>query len=149
MEALIKDIRDGLRGIYKRPGFSGAVILTLAIGIGATTAIFSIVNAVLLRRLPYANAPRIIAIEEYDKEGKHSQVTPANFLDWRAQNASFEQLAAILTRPANLNVADQAERIDIAVVSANFFSVFGTQPLHGRLFIPADVPTPGSGLRFV
>src|SRR4030095_14428834 len=79
-----------------------------------------------------------VAIQEMDPNGKRGQVTPANFLDWRAQNTVFEQLAAILTRPANLARADQAERIDLAMTSANFFSVFGTEPEYGRLFIPSD-----------
>jgi putative ABC transport system permease protein len=138
MKRLIGDIRYGLRSFLKRPAFAAIVVLTVAIGIGATTAIFSVVNAVLLRRLPYRNAQRIIAIEELNASGKRVQVTPANFLDWRAQNQSFEHLAAIFTRPANLALSDQAERIDIAVTSANFFSVFGTEPIQGRLFIPDD-----------
>ena len=138
MKRLIGDIRYGIRSFLKRPAFAAIVILTLAVGIGATTAIFSVVNAVLLRRLPYGNAQRIVAIEEFNSNGKPGQVTPANFLDWRAQNQSFEQLAAIFTRPANLALSDQAERIDIAVTSANFFSVFGTEALQGRLFIPDD-----------
>ena len=138
MSKLIGDIRYGFRSFLKRPAFAAIVVLTLAVGIGATTAIFSVVNAVVLRRLPYENAPRIVAIEEFGKDGKPNQVTPANFIDWRAQNNSFEQLAAILERPANLASTDQAERIEIAVTSANFFSVFGTRALHGRLFIPED-----------
>ena len=92
----------------------------------------------MLRRLPYAQAERIVAIQELNKDGKRVQVTPANFLDWRAQNTVFEHLAAILTRPANLALADQAERVDLAMTSANFFSVFGTEPERGRFFIPAD-----------
>jgi putative ABC transport system permease protein len=138
MKRLIGDIRYGLRSFLKRPAFAAIIVLTVAIGIGATTAIFSVVNAVLLRRLPYRNAQRIVAIEELNSSGKRVQVTPANFLDWRAQNSSFEHLAAIFTRPANLALSDQAERIDIAVTSANFFSVFGAEALHGRLFIPDD-----------
>ena len=138
MKRLVGDIRYGIRSFLKRPAFAAIVVLTLAVGIGATTAIFSVVNAVILRRLPYRNAQRIVAIEELNANGKRVQVSPANFLDWRAQNRSFEQLAAILTRPANLALSDQAERIDIAVTSANFFSVFGTEAMQGRLFIPDD-----------
>jgi putative ABC transport system permease protein len=138
MKRLIGDIRYGLRSFLKRPAFAAIVVLTVAIGIGATTAIFSVVNAVVLRRLPYRNAQRIVAIEELNSTGRRVQVTPANFLDWRAQNKSFEHLAAIFTRPANLALSDQAERIDIAVTSANFFSVFGAEALQGRLFIPED-----------
>ncbi|MCM3870371.1 MAG: ABC transporter permease [Pyrinomonadaceae bacterium] len=138
METLIKDIRYGLRSLLKHPAFTAIVVVTLALGIGATTAIFSVVNTVLLRRLPYAQAERIVAIQELNEAGKRVQVTPANFLDWRAQNTVFEHLAALLTRPANLASADQAERIEIAMTSANFFAVFGTEAERGRLFIPSD-----------
>lgn len=138
MEELLKDIRYGVRGLLKHPGFSAIVLVTLALGIGASTAIFSVVNAVVLRPLPYRQADRIVAIQELGADGKRVQVTPANFLDWRAQNSSFEHLAAILQRPANLALADQAERLELAVTSANFFSVFNVQPSLGRLFIPTD-----------
>ncbi|HMG72328.1 MAG TPA: ABC transporter permease [Pyrinomonadaceae bacterium] len=138
MQTLFKDIRYGMRSLLKHPGFTAIVVVTLAVGIGASSAIFSIVNSVLLRPLPYARADHIVAIQELDAGGKRVQVTPANFLDWRAQNTVFEQLAAILTRPAVLALADQAERIDLAMTSANFFSVFGMEPERGRFFIPAD-----------
>lgn len=138
MNPLWKDIRYGVRNLFKHPGFTAIVIVTLAVGIGASSAIFSVVNTVLLRPLPYAQAERLVVVQELSKEGKRVQVTPANFLDWRAQNTVFEQLAAILTRPANLALADQAERIDLAMTSANFFSVFGAEAAHGRFFIPAD-----------
>ncbi|HKO96748.1 MAG TPA: ABC transporter permease [Pyrinomonadaceae bacterium] len=138
MESLLKDIRYGIRNLVKHPGFAALVIVTLALGIGASTAIFSVVNSVLLRPLPYRQADRIIAIQELNAQGTRGQVTPANFLDWRAQNTVFEHLAAILTRPANLASENQAERIDLAMASANFFSVFGAEPQQGRFFIPTD-----------
>jgi predicted permease len=138
MEGLLKDIRYGVRSLLKHPGFTAIVVVTLAVGIGASSAIFSVVNTVLLRPLPYRQADRIVAIQELDKNGKRVQVTPANFLDWRAQNTVFEHLAAILTRPANLAFADSAERIDLAMTSANFFSVFGAEAEQGRFFIPSD-----------
>jgi len=138
MRNLKQDVRYGIRSLLKHPGFTTIIVLTLAVGIGASTAIFSVVNAVLLRPLPYPTADRILSIEELNLEGKRVQVTPANFLDWRAQNTVFEHLAAILTRPANLGLTDQAERVDLAMTSANFFSVFGQQPLYGRFFIPSD-----------
>src|SRR2546423_3483939 len=85
MDKLLKDIRYGVRSLLKHPGFTALVIVTLALGIGASTAIFSVVNTVLLRRLPYRQSERIVAIQELDKNGKRGQVTPANFLDWRGQ----------------------------------------------------------------
>src|SRR5215210_28735 len=140
MDSIIKDIRYGVRGMLKNPGFTAIVVITLALGIGASTAIFSVVNSVLLRRLPYRTAERIVAIQELSPNpaGKRVQVTSANFLDWRAQNTVFEQLAAIKTVTSNLALSDHAERIDLAQTSANFFDVFGVTPQHGRLFIPQD-----------
>jgi len=138
MDSIIKDIRYGVRGLLKHPGFTAIVVITLALGIGASTAIFSVVDNVLLRRLPYRNAERIVAIQEVNREGKRGQVTSANFLDWRKQNTVFEHLAAIKTTTSNLALADQAERIDLAQTNANFFDVFGVTPQYGRLFIPQD-----------
>ena len=138
MESIIKDIRYGVRGLLKHPGFTGIVVITLALGIGASTAIFSVVDNVLLRRLPYRNAERIVAIEEFNSEGTRGQVTSANFLDWRAQNTVFEQLTAIKTTTSNLALSDHAERIDLAQTNANFFDVLGVIPQYGRLFIPQD-----------
>ena len=138
METLLKDIRYGVRASLKHPGFSAIVILTLAVGIGASTAIFTVVNSVMLRRLPYRTADRIVAIQEVNQDGKRVQVTAPNFLDWRAQNTVFEQLAAIRSGNGNLTFSDQAERIDLAQTSANFFDVFGVGPQLGRLFIQAD-----------
>lgn len=138
MSTLFKDIRYGARNLLKHPGFTAIVIVTLAVGIGASSAIFSVVNAVLLRPLPYPQAERIVTIQELTGDGQRVQVTPANFLDWRAQNTVFEHLAAILTRPANLASSDHAERINLAMTSANFFSVFGIGATQGRFFFPAD-----------
>ena len=138
MDSIIKDIRYGVRGLLKHPGFTAIVVITLALGIGASTAIFSIVNSVLLRRLPYRTADRIAAIQELNPAGKRVQVTSANFLDWRAQNTVFEQLAAIKTTTTNLALSDHAERLDLAQTNANFFDVFGVTPQYGRLFLPQD-----------
>lgn len=138
MDSIIKDIRYGVRGLLKHPGFTAIVVITLALGIGASTAIFSIVNSVVLRRLPYRTAERIVAIQELDPNGKRGQSTSANFLDWRAQQTVFEHLAAIKTTTTNLALSDHAERIDLAQTNANFFDVFGVAPQYGRLFIPQD-----------
>jgi putative ABC transport system permease protein len=138
MQTLIQDLRYSARALLKNPGFSLIATLTLALGIGANTAIFSVVNAVLLRPLPYRDAGRIVAIQELDPQGNRIQVTSANFLDWRAQNTVFAQLAAIRLRQSNLANDGQAERIETAITSANFFELFGVRPQAGRLFAPAD-----------
>ena len=138
MDNLLKDLRYGFRGLVKHPGFTAIVITTLALGIGASTAIFSVVNSVLLRRLPYNQADRLVAIQELSPDGKRVQVTAANFYDWRQQSTVFQHLAAIKVTTSNLALEDHAERLDIAQTSANFFSVFGTEPELGRLFIDSD-----------
>jgi putative ABC transport system permease protein len=138
MDSIIKDIRYGVRGLWKHAGFTAIVVITLALGIGASTAIFSVVNSVLLRRLPYKTAERIVAIQELNPQGTKVQVTAANFLDWRAQNTVFEHLAAIRIATTNLALSDRAERLDLAQTSANFFDVFGVGPQYGRLFQPQD-----------
>src|SRR5215211_6960690 len=138
MENLFKDIRHGVRGLWKHPGFTAIVVVTLALGIGASTAIFSVVDSVLLRRLPYRTAERIVAIQELNPEGKRGQSTSANFLDWRAQNTVFEHLSAIKSTTTNLALSDHAERIELAQTNADFFDVFGIAPQYGRLFIPQD-----------
>ena len=138
MDTIIKDIRYGVRGLLKHPGFTAIVVITLALGIGASTAIFSVVNSVVLRRLPYRTAERIVAIQEHDPNGKRGQSTSANFYDWRQQNGVFEHLSAIKITTTNLALSDHAERIDLAQTNADFFDIFGITPQYGRLFIPQD-----------
>src|SRR6185436_2938134 len=138
MDSIIKDIRYGVRGLWKHPAFTAIVVITLALGIGASTAIFSVVNSVVLRPLPYRTADRIVAIQELDPDGKRGQSTSANFLDWRAQNTVFEHLSAIKITTTNLALSDHAERIDLAQTNADFFDIFGITPQYGRLFIPQD-----------
>ena len=138
MDSIIKDIRYGLRGLWKHPGFTAIVVMTLALGIGASTAIFSVVNSVLLKRLPYRTAERVVAIQEINPDGKRIQTTSANFLDWRAQNTVFEHLAAIKQTTTNLALSDSAERIELAQTNANFFDIFGITPQYGRFFMPQD-----------
>src|ERR687884_342955 len=108
MTTLWQDVRYGLRTMRGNLGFTAVAVIALALGVGANTAIFSVVNAVLLRPLQYPNAERIVAVQELNEKGNRVQVTPANFLDWRAQSASFEQLAAIFARTANLSTGEEA-----------------------------------------
>jgi predicted permease len=138
LETVLQDIRYGARMLIRNPVFSLVAIITLALGIGANTGIFSVVNAVLLRTLPYPDSDRIVAIEEYHVQGGRGQITAANFVDWRARNHTFENLAGIFTKYSNLTGAGEPERIGVAVVSANFFDVLRVQPGLGRGFAAAD-----------
>ena len=140
METLFKDIRYGIRGLLKRPGFTAIAVITLALGIGANTAIFSVVNVVLLRSLPYSEADRLVMIwEDATFAGfPHNTPAPANFADWQSQSHSFEGMAALTTRSFNLTGEGEPEKIEGNGVTANFFSLLGTQPMLGRGFIPED-----------
>src|SRR5919112_3715153 len=135
---LWQDVRYGLRAMRANVGFTAVAVLALALGVGANTAIFSVVNAVLLRPLAYPNAERVVAIQELNPEGRRVQVTPANFLDWRAQSTVYEHLAAIYARTSNLAAGEEAERIDLAMTSADFFEVFGVRPVSGRFFVAEE-----------
>src|SRR5918997_5135358 len=111
MRNVWQDVRYGARAMRANPGFTLVAVVALALGVGANTSIFSVVNAVLLRPLQYPNAGRVVAIQELNPEGRRGQVTPANFLDWREQAKTFEHMAAIFTRPSNLSAGEEAERI--------------------------------------
>jgi putative ABC transport system permease protein len=137
METLVQDLRYGVRMMWKRPGFAAVVVLTLALGIGANTAIFSAVNAVLLRPLPYRNAERLVWVAGNVRGGTNrASVSPADFLDYRAQNTVFEEFAASLSVPfaVNLTGAGEPERLTGSLVTANYFRAFGVGPARGRVF---------------
>jgi putative ABC transport system permease protein len=151
MDSLIKDIRYGIRGLLKRPGFTVIAVITLALGIGANTAIFSLVNAVLLRPLPYNNADRLVMVWEDASYAGFPKNTPApaNFVDWRSQNQSFEGMAAITTRSFNLTGEGEPEKLEANTATANFFSLLGVQPMLGRGFVPEDDNPPGGKVAVV
>jgi putative ABC transport system permease protein len=138
METLIKDLRYGFRGMWKRPGFSAVAILTLALGIGANTAIFSVVNAVVLRPLPYADPDRLVTVWETLAGNDRRSVAPGNFLDWRTQNSTFADMAATFYGNFNLIGDGDPERINGATVTSNLMSVLGVSTQLGRTFQPDD-----------
>ena len=123
METLIKDIRYGVRGLLKRPGFTVIALITLALGIGANTAIFSVVNAVLLRPLQFRNPEQLVVVwEEASFAGFPTNTpAPANFVDWKNQNQSFADMAAAASTSFNLTGDGEPERIQANSVNANFF----------------------------
>jgi predicted permease len=145
MDSLIKDIRYAIRGLRKRPGFTLVVVITLTLGIGANTAIFSVVNAVLLRSLPFKDPNRLAIVwEEASFAGfPRNTPAPANYLDWKNQNRSFEDMAATASTSFNLTGSGEPERVAAQSVSANFFSLLGVQPFPGRTF-SSEEDNPGS-----
>jgi putative ABC transport system permease protein len=137
---LIQDMRFAIRMLLKNPGFTAVVVLTLALGIGANTAIFSFVNAWIINPLPYPNSDRLIVIEGLDtKTGlTDEQSTSADFRDWQLQSKDFEELAAWAPAPFNLAGDGPPERVAGTRVSWNFFQTLGAKPFLGRAFLPSD-----------
>jgi putative ABC transport system permease protein len=131
---LRQDIRYGARMMLKSPGITIIVIIALALGIGANTAIFSVVNAVLLRPLPYDEADRLVFLNEKSPVLDEMSISYPNFTDWRNQNQSFEKMGVYNRASYNLTGAGEAERIVTGQVSADLFSVLRVNALHGRVF---------------
>jgi putative ABC transport system permease protein len=133
---LLQDLRFGMRMLLKNPGFTVIAVIALALGIGANTAIFSVVNAVLLRPLPYKNPERLVMVWEDNSKQGFPRDTPAapNYLDWRDQNHVFEGMAAMVDISVNLTGTGEPERIDGRRVSASLFELLGVQPQLGRIF---------------
>src|SRR5213595_2675604 len=137
---ITQDLRYGLRMLWKNPGFTIVAVLALALGIGANTAIFSVVNTVLLQPLPYKNPGQLIMLWENATHLGFPKDTPspANFLDWRAQNTVFTVIAAMAQKDFNLTGVGEPERLDGRRVSANLFDLLGVQPRLGRRFLPEE-----------
>src|SRR5215467_3940482 len=143
LETIARDLRYALRMMVKNPGFTAMIVLTLMLGIGACTAVFSVVYAVMLRPLPYSSPDRLCVLwKSVPKKGLERDWTsyPA-FKDWKDHNRVFEDLALFIRPEAArviMNNGDRAERVQAAVVSANFFMVTGIAPVIGRTFLPRD-----------
>ena len=132
----MSDLKFAVRQLRKSPGFTLVAVLTLALGIGANTAIFSIVNAVLLRPLPYPNADRMMVLNEYSGPGQDYSVALPDYFDWRNDNTIFEHLAATHKESRNLSGISgrDPERVSCASVTRNFFDIIGLPPEIGRTF---------------
>ena len=138
MGTLLQDLRYGVRMLVKSPGFTAIAILTLALGIGANTALFSVVNGVLLNPLPYPQPNRLVALYSRVANFQESSISYPNFLDWQRDNRSFASLAAYRSDNFNLTGAGVPERVRAEMVSANFFDVLGVKPVLGRDFTAQD-----------
>jgi putative ABC transport system permease protein len=139
LESLGQDVRYALRQLRRSPGFTAVVVLTLALGIGANTAIFSVVNAVMLRPLPFQDPGRLVRVVSVRLRDKAvDNASYPDFLDWRSQNHVFERMAAFHTEGFTLTGRGDAAHLQGSIVSAEAFSLLGVKPLLGRTFLPAE-----------
>ncbi|MGA2264092.1 MAG: ABC transporter permease, partial [Acidobacteriota bacterium] len=139
MQALLQDLRYGFRILFKNPGFTAVALLTLALGIGANTAIFSLVNAVLIRPLPYPESNRIVHLSPQTRSGPEYSVTVRQFLFWQEQSQAFEAVAAYAYNSFfNLWTGSEPVSVRGLYVSEGFFRVLGIHPLFGRGFLPEE-----------
>src|SRR5262245_46964048 len=135
---LWQDLRYGARMLLRQPGFTLIAVLTLGLGIGANTAIFSVVNAVLLRAFPYGDADRLVIVWEKWRQNEQNVISPANFFDWREQQSVFAGLAAFNDTRNSLSGDGAPEEIAGQIATDNLFSVLGVNALLGRTFTPED-----------
>jgi predicted permease len=142
------DIRYGLRGLRRNPGFATIAIVTLALGIGATAAIFSFVNAVLLKPLPYPHPEQIVSVGEKLPDGFSNPISTLNFLDWERQNRCFEYLAALAFDKVTLTGSDRPQEVKVHRVSASYFNMLGVSAALGRTFAASE-NEPGNDLEVV
>ena len=143
MGSVIQDFRLALRGFVSRPGYSTALVATLALGIGASTAVFSLVDAALLRRLPFKNPDELVAVWGVagpNRSPRGSSLVEA--LDWRAMNSTLTDLSVYDEFSLNLRAADGVERIDAEIVSASYFPLLGAAAALGRTFLPEEDRVP-------
>jgi putative ABC transport system permease protein len=139
LETLLQDIRYGARVLGKHKAFTTVAVLTLALGIGANTAIFSVVNELLLRPLAYRDAERIVMVWEVTPEGRHQNTTSrANFRSWREQSTSFESIAAFTDQRLNLTGEGEPEELAVQFANPELFKVLGVDPILGRPLLPED-----------
>jgi putative ABC transport system permease protein len=138
MNTFLQDLRYSIRTLAKSPGFTAIAVLTLALGIGANTALFSVVNGVLLSPLPYSQPDRLCSLYSRTPNFTQSSISYPNFLDWQRQNNSFTQLAAFRSDSFNMTGAGEPERLRGEMVSADFFRILGVEPLIGRNFSAND-----------
>jgi putative ABC transport system permease protein len=143
MSTLIQDLKFGLRMLAKNPGFTAVAVLTLALGIGANTAMFSVVDAVLLEPLPYSHPEQIVQVMEKTPGGQRNRISTLNFLDWKNQNTVFEAMAAeCWDNSTALTGGDAPVELVAPRVSASYFNILRARPLLGRTFAP-DEDQPG------
>ncbi|HUQ86093.1 MAG TPA: ABC transporter permease, partial [Vicinamibacterales bacterium] len=134
MTSVLSDLKHGFRVLLRTPLFTICTIAALAIGIGATTALFSVVHALLIRPLPYRNAESLVVLWEHNlpRNRPRNVISPANFLAWRERSRSFESMAAFMQSRATLTGAGEPQELSTLLVSANILDVLGVSPVLGR-----------------
>ena len=138
LEDLAQDLRYAFRGLRKHRGFTAVAVITLALGVGANTAIFTVINTVLLRPLPYEQPDRLVVLME-TLSGEPGGVSYPNYVDWRTQSSALENIVAVRLRESfNLTGSGESERLQARLVSANFLATLGIQPIRGRDFVASD-----------
>src|SRR5215813_4742968 len=134
MGRLLQDLRFGARTLLKAPALTAVAVIALALGIGANTAMFSIVNTVLLRPLPYAEPDRLLQLYTSMPQFRQASVSYPNFLDWKERSRSFDLMAAYRSETFNLTGQPTPERLHGQMASADIFPTLGVKPLVGRIF---------------
>src|ERR1044071_2962952 len=133
-----QDVKYSVRMLRKNPGFAAVVVITLALGIGANTAIFSFVNAVILNPLPFPDSDRLVVISQTNPEGTEISVSLLNFQDWQARSRSFDEFGGVQWTTFNLTGVDTPQHLSGQAVTLNYFSILGVQPQLGRIFSPEE-----------
>jgi MacB-like periplasmic core domain len=138
MRDILRDLKYALRQLRRSLGFTGVVVVTLALGIGANSAIFSVVNGVLLNPLPFPQPDQLVALHENKPGFEGGSVSCPNFRDWQKENRTFSAMAVARPNAFSLTGAGEAEQINSQYVSSDFFSLLGVKPLLGRTFAPGE-----------
>ncbi|HXI93357.1 MAG TPA: ABC transporter permease, partial [Blastocatellia bacterium] len=143
METLLQDVRYAIRMLLKKPGFTAVVVITLALGIGANTAIFSVVNGVLIQPLPFKEPDRLVAVREINPKFSNDPIGASfpNFTDWKEHNQVFEQMAGFRVQYFTLTGEDEPLRVTAQCVSSVFFPMLGAEAVLGRTFLPEEEKT--------
>jgi len=138
MEPLLQDVRFGLRVLRKSPGFTAIAVITLALGIGANTALFSVVNGVLLNPLPFPEPDQLVGLHENKPNFEGGSISYPNFLDWQKENHTFSSMAVARTYAFNLTGIGEAEQVNAEFITPDFFPLLGVKPVIGRTFAPEE-----------
>ncbi|HEV7520483.1 MAG TPA: ABC transporter permease, partial [Candidatus Angelobacter sp.] len=149
MTSLFRDIRYALRRLRATPGFTFIAVITLALGIGANTAIFTVIDAVLLRPLPYRDPAQLVLLSEHTPRFPILSVSYQNFVDWREQSKSFTAIGAVRNLGATMTGSGDPERLTGQMLTANLFDLLGIQAVRGRTFLPEEDRQSAAGVAMI